>query len=141
MNTGTVDAKLPVSWEHGQLRLELDIDTNDRVYLRSVQPTYPHNGFRWQSRTSDFSALPLNEVRLAGEGSQFTTSKRQVQGYLANRLRYVSHSASDEEDCKHLEVKTQDEQSGTSVNIRFSVFPSLPVLRSTLVVTNTGKSP
>ena len=139
MNKGAVDSRLLVSWEPGPLRLEIDIDSGNHVYLRSIQPTSPADDARWQPRSTGFSALPLNEIRLTGEGSQFTTSKRQVQGYLANRFEYLYHSVADVEGYKQLEIKTHDKQTGVSAVTRFIAFPSIPVLRATVIVINEGK--
>ena len=137
MNRERFQTEPLITWTAGGIRLEIDIDQDEHVYLRSIQPKNA-TASSWQPRDSTFSALPLTEVRLAGEGSQFSTSKREVQGYLAHRLRYVSHFESERGNERVLQVVTRDSQTEIIVTSRFSVFGDLPVLRSTVSVENTG---
>jgi hypothetical protein len=88
------------------------------------------------------SAARYAKVRLAGEGSEVATSKRQVNAYLSRRLRYVQHQ---ERTAHHhhggnlelLDVVTLDPASGITVTNHFSVYVPLP-LRSTVEVHNTS---
>jgi hypothetical protein len=57
------------------------------------------------------------------------TSKRQVQSYFGQRVRYVSHTESISGLEKTLEVVMRDLTTDIRVTSRFSVFAELPVLR------------
>ena len=139
MNRGEIQTERLIAWQAGGILLEIDIDKDQHVYLYSVLPATVAGALSdWQSRTRRFSALPLAEVRLAGEGSQFTTSKRQVLGYVGQRLRYVSHAESKSSLERVLEVTMHDPHTKITVTSRFSVFGELPVLRSTVRVENTS---
>jgi alpha-galactosidase len=140
MNRGEIETTLLISWTAGGIVLEIDTDKENHVYLHSVRPASVNGqSSDWQFRTKRFSALSLSEVRMASESSQFTTSKRQVQGYLGQRLRYVSHAEKQSGIEKILQVKTEDPRTEITVINQFSVFGEMPVLRSTVRVENTSK--
>ena len=140
MNKGDIETEPLITWQAGGILLEIEVDKDKHVYLYSVQPTaIAGAASNSQLRTQRFSALSLAEVRLAGEGGQFMTSKRQVQSYFGQRLRYVSHTESVSGLEKILEVVMRDPITEITVTSRFSVFAELPVLRSTVHVENTSR--
>lgn len=65
--------------------------------------------------------------------------ERQVNSYLSRHLRYVRHEELVEGPTHFLDVVTSDPTTGISVTNHFSVYPELPVLRSTAEVHNTSK--
>jgi alpha-galactosidase len=138
LNRGTMAPKKVIDWQPGGIALTIDIDDEEHVWLRSVRPAGTAS-VEAESPSHRYSALPLAEVRLAGEGSEIGTSKRQVNSYLSRRLRYVRHEERDEASMKVLDVVTSDPTTGISVTTHFSVYPELPVLRSTVEVHNTSK--
>lgn len=129
-----------IKWQPGGIQVELDIDQDQHVYLRSVLPVpSPAADQGTDDCLPDTSNLCLNEIRLDGEGSQFGTSKRQIESYLGKRLRYVSHKEYNSGAEKVLEVATQDPVTHLAVTTRLSVFADLPVLRTRVCVTNNGQ--
>ncbi|KAH7166552.1 putative Melibiase subfamily [Dactylonectria macrodidyma] len=128
-----------LNWVAGGIRVELDIDQDKHVYLRTITrattaPETAHNG----EIPLDTPGLCLNEIRMPGQGSQFGTSKRQIESYLGQRLRYVSHNEHSPGTERVLEVTTEDPVTQLSLTTRFSVFADLPVLRTQVRVTNGG---
>ena len=130
--------KTRIDWQPGGIALTIDIDHDEHVWLRSIRPARAVM-VEAESPTHRDSALPLAEVRLAGEGSQIGTSKRQVNSYLARRLRYVRHEERGDGAMKLLDVVTRDPTTGIIVTNHFSVYPELPVLRSTVEVHNASE--
>ncbi|KAL2107990.1 hypothetical protein VUR80DRAFT_4431 [Thermomyces stellatus] len=126
-----------IRWDTGALRVDIDIDQDQHVLLRSVSPVSGPAANQKQEPPS----LCLNEVRIDGEGSQFGTSKRQIESYLGQRLCYVSHKEQDSGDEKVLEVVTRDPVTHLIVTTRLSAFADVPVLRSRVRVTNDGQEP
>ncbi|KAJ4245554.1 hypothetical protein NW762_014063 [Fusarium torreyae] len=129
-----------INWVTGNLCVKLDIDDDQHVYLRSVEPSSSGVDPRSEdSPAKGASSLCLNEIRLAGEGSQFGTSKRQIESYFGQRLRYVSHKEHDCADKKTLEIVTRDPVTNLTVTTCFSVYGDVPVIRSRVTITNTGE--
>ena len=128
-----------IEWSAGALVLTIEINDEQHLRLRSVRPAgTPQPG---PSDAPD-SALPLANVRASGEGREADTSKRQINGYLARRLRYVRHDEHESKDgTKSLDVESKDSKSGLVVTNHFRVYPELPVLRSSVTVRNSGGSP
>jgi alpha-galactosidase len=128
-----------IDWQPGGIALTIDIDGEDHVWLRSVRPAGTAAADA-ESPSHQYPALPLAEVRLAGEGSEIGTSKRQVNSYLSRRLRYVRHEERDDAGMKCLNVVTSDPITGVIITNHFSVYPELPVLRSTVELHNASES-
>lgn len=131
-----------ISWVPGAIRVEIDIDQEKHVYLRSISPVpsppIDHNE-EHPVQTTSGSSLCLNEVRLDGEGSQFGTSKRQIESYLGQRLVYVSHEEDNSGIEKTLRITTSDPVTNLTVTTCFCAFSSLPVVRTRVTVTNNGQ--
>jgi alpha-galactosidase len=84
-------------------------------------------------------ALPLTQIRLLGEGSNFGTSERQVYSTTSSRLVYVSHKESTEcEDTQVLDILTRDPVTRLEVLNKLFVCGDIPVVRSTAIASNTG---
>ncbi|KAF4963477.1 hypothetical protein FSARC_8526 [Fusarium sarcochroum] len=131
-----------IHWEAGSLCVRLDIDEDQHVYLRSVGPSCSTASSKNEDDSvQGESSLCLNEIRLAGEGSQFGTSKRQIESYFSQRLRYVSHKEHDYSGEKILEILTRNPITDLTVTTRFSVYGDVPVIRSRTTVANTGEQP
>jgi alpha-galactosidase len=108
------------------------------VWLRSVRLAGTAS-VEAESPSHRYSALPLAEVRLAGEGSEIGTSKRQINSYLSRRLRYVRHEERNEGPIKCHDVVAVNPTTEVSVTNHFSVYPELPVLCSTAEAHNTSE--
>ena len=80
--------KKVVDWQPGGIALTIDVDDEEHVWLRSIRPAGTAS-VEAESPSHRYSALPLAEVRLAGEGSEISTSKRQVNSYVSRRLCYM----------------------------------------------------
>ena len=127
-----------IEWRAGALVVSIYSNDEKHIRLHSVRSaTAPQFG---QSDAVDFD-LPLANVRLSGEGHAVDTSKRQINGYLSRRLRYVRHEEHEsKEGVKSLDVVSQDAKTGLTVTNHFIVHPELPVLRSMVTVHNGGNS-
>ncbi|SPN99192.1 related to Melibiase subfamily [Cephalotrichum gorgonifer] len=145
MNRSEPRTKRLINWVTGGIRVEIDIDQEQHVYVHSVSPAPgPADDDQDEEHSparNTFNSLCLNEVRLDGEGSQFGTSKRQIESYLGQRLRYVSHKEYDSGVQKILEVTTHDRVTQLTVTTHFSTFTDIPVLRTRVNVTNNGEQP
>ncbi|KAH7140050.1 glycoside hydrolase superfamily [Dactylonectria estremocensis] len=128
-----------INWVAGGIRVGLDIDQEKHVYLRTIShATLPEVARNDEITARDMPGLCLNEIRMPGQGSQFGTSKRQIESYLAQRLCYVSHNEHSSGIERVLELTTRDPVTQLAVTTRFSVFSDLPVLRTRVRVTNDG---
>lgn len=139
MNRNEVHTARLITWEAGVIQVKISIDKDEKVYLRSIQPVATQvDGNKEDAVTQRNVDLCLNEIRIAGEGSQFGTSKRQIESYLGQRLRYVSHTESTSGIQKILEITTRDPVTQMTVKTRFSVYAQVPVVRTQVSVINTG---
>ena len=127
-----------IEWLAGALIISIHKNDEEHVRLHSVRLAGSPQPGRSNSADSD---LPLANIRLSGEGREADTSKRQINGYLSRRLRYVRHEEREcNEGVKYLDVVSQDAKTGLTVTNHFTVYPKLPVLRSSVTVENCGKS-
>src|SRR6202012_524223 len=111
------------------------IDAGNQIWLQNLNLS---ESDAFVSLRNLAEALPLSQIRLAGEGSVLGSSQRLVYSTFSHRLTYVSHQESKEVDAHVLHVVTQDPVSKVKVVSRFSIFLGVPVLRCTTTVENEG---
>lgn len=125
-------------WTTEDLQLNFILDANQHIWLQSI--TFAKYGV--VSAPEDVNqALPLAQVRLAGEGSILGTSQRIVYSALSHRLIYVGRNEHQDAQGQKLEVITKDPTTGIQVVSQFSAFSNVPVLRCTTIITNNGAAP
>ncbi|KAI0005615.1 putative Melibiase subfamily [Xylariaceae sp. FL0662B] len=132
-----------LEWSTSDFHLILSISQDGVVCLRSFTPP----GSKEIPSQSSFFAhpdLPLNSVRLAGEGNTADkTAKSLVGSYLSSRLRYESHESS--RDAASLtarfDVTSTDSVTGIRVTNHFVAYQGSPVVRFSATITNVSSSP
>ncbi|RMJ07020.1 hypothetical protein CDV36_013381 [Fusarium kuroshium] len=87
------------------------------------------------------SELPLVSVRLTGKGNTADkTAKCLVGGYLSAGLKYESHQERRDRDVQTLSILSKDQDTGIAVTTCLIVYGIIPVLRSTITITNESKT-
>ncbi|KIX00574.1 uncharacterized protein Z518_09639 [Rhinocladiella mackenziei CBS 650.93] len=130
-----------IVWATDSLTVSLDVDSEGSIYLADLQPTNSlTNGVdtkRCTLTSLKSSALPLNAVRLVGEGNTGDkTSKSLIGSYLSKRMRYHSHEESRSHESQCLKVVAFDEVTRIKVTTYFTVFLGIPVLRAVAEILN-----
>lgn len=134
----TVDFADWIRWRPGGLEVDFLIDADHHIFLHSVGPLGANTTAYSINRELEH-APPLAQVRLLAEGSSFGTSERQVYSQTSNRLVYVSHTESTEDDdIQIMNILTQDPETNLQISLRYCVFGTIPVLRATAVASNLG---
>ena len=127
-------AQRRIEWHSSGIELVIDVTGGGNVLLHALRPVgrrpadVPH--------ADHDAALPLVEIRLAGEGSAVSSSQRQMGSALGRRLKYVRHEEYRDDLVEGLDVVTKDPLTGLTVTSHFTVYPGIPVLRSTVEVRN-----
>jgi alpha-galactosidase len=131
-----------IEWTTPSLKASLNVGDDGIVRLQSIKPagqTAPYQ----DERTCFFpeSALPLTEIRLAGEGTDDTKSaKTLICGSASLRTKYQSHKKS-KSGAKHtLEITSIDEESGLREVATLISYDNTPTLRSFATVHNDGET-
>lgn len=126
-----------IKLEGDALIVRLKIDEG-RVFLTDIHPV----GSPPEKIPSPFfacSALPLVEVRLAGEGIKTSkSSKTLIGGYVGTRLQYSSHQEHTDGTSKTLNITTEDPVSKVSVTSHLTIYSGIPVLRSSATICNNA---
>lgn len=87
------------------------------------------------------SKLPLNGVRVAGQGHTTNkTAKSMVGGVLSSRLHYRHHVERKDGVTFALDIVSYDNMLGIEVTHTFEVFAKVPVLRSWSTLRNKSSS-
>jgi alpha-galactosidase len=87
------------------------------------------------------SKLPLNGVRVAGQGhTTKKTAKSMVGGVLSSRLHYRHHVERKDGVTFALDIVSYDNMLGIEVTHTFEVFAKVPVLRSWSTLRNKSSS-
>ena len=124
----------PIMWRPGSVELVVDIDGG--------APAITHLGLAGDPvRDARAGALPLVEVRVAGEGNSIASSERLMGSGLSRRLRYVTHAEHEAGDTRVLEVTMRDPDTELTVVTRLTSWHDLPVLRWETQVINDGDTP
>jgi alpha-galactosidase len=129
-----------IDWNTPSLKVSLNVGSDGVVRLQSTNPAgqvSPDQG----ERTCFFpeSALPLTEIRLAGEGTDDTKSaKTLVCGSVSLRNKYQSHKESTNGAQHKLEITSIDEKSGLRVVATLISYDNTPTLRSFTTAHNDG---
>ncbi|WP_222124112.1 alpha-galactosidase [Microbacterium paludicola] len=87
------------------------------------------------------AALPLAEVRVAGEGNDLQSSERFMGSGLSRRMRYVSHEETDSGGRSILAITMRDPETALTVTSRLTSWSDLPVVRWQSEVVNDGDRP
>jgi alpha-galactosidase len=125
-------AEQSINWNSGGISLVININSDGNVLLQSLQLS----GSTSTHASNSGSALPLVEIRLAGDGSLVSSSHRQMGSPLGRRLRYVRHETSAKNGTEHLDVEMTDPVTSLTVISHFTAYSEIPVLRSTVEVRN-----
>ena len=123
--------------ENSAVRVGVRVTADGIAHLAFVLPA----GTEEQPSCSPYyqdQSMPLVELRLSGEGQASNkTSKAFVGGYVAERLKYRSHSHRiDAADSKTLDVVLHDDKTGVTVTSHLNILEGLPFLRSRVTVRN-----
>jgi alpha-galactosidase len=87
------------------------------------------------------SVVPLVSVKLTGEGKiDNKTSKTLIGGALSARLKYQSHETAQDGAVQEISIKSSDDKTGILVTTNLVVYSSIPVVRSSVTITNTSAS-
>lgn len=126
------------SWNAGAVSLKFNVDEQGHVLLRSLYSS----GSTPAQAPANFreSALPIVEVKLAGQGGvQGATTTRMVGSYVSRRLQYVKHEERADDNGRMLDIVMRDSTAGITVTSHFMAYPDLPVIRSSASVRNDSK--
>ncbi len=129
-----------VHWVTKALTVDITIDNDSGVpYIQNVQPA---SGVITAPVSPHFSssAVPLNGVRLAGQGHGLAkTAKSLVGSVLSSRMRYVRHVTRCIDSGQALDVVSLDHMTGLQATHSFEVYDAAPVLRCWSTLCNEGK--
>ena len=130
-----------IIWQTGTVNVQFVVGSDGVICLSSILPhDAPVEKFRQQPL--DNGLVPLFGVRLSGEGTQkYKSSRAQIGSYVSSRLKYQSHEENSHPHSKTLDVTAHDETSLISVTAHLSVFPGIPVIRSTTTIRNDSQEP
>lgn len=122
-----------IIWRPGGVDLDVSIDARPPAITRFALPGEP---------SDDGVALPLAEVRVAGEGNDIASSERLMGGGLSRRMRYLGHHESQQPDgAMTLEVTMRDPETSLTVTTTLTAWPDLPVVRWQTRARNDGDQP
>ena len=122
-----------IVWRPGPLEFVIDIDGAPTLQWAGLPGTRGVDAGR--------AALPLAEVRLAGEGNADASSERLVGGSTGRRLRYVAHAETADGETRSLTVEMQDPATRLTVRTSFTVRGDVPVATAETEVVNDGSGP
>uniref|UniRef100_A0A060T9H5 alpha-galactosidase n=1 Tax=Blastobotrys adeninivorans TaxID=409370 RepID=A0A060T9H5_BLAAD len=125
-----------IEWNTPQLCVTLDVRDDKTVWIRSVRPT--GSQLCTPADPNRDGALPLVEVRLAGEGGEIHSSKRLIGSYFSRRLKYNGHKESVDGDTHSLDVSVVNPEGDIHVTAHFTTYSTIPVLRSTVTIKNSS---
>lgn len=98
-----------ITWRPGPVELVVSTSTRPPGITRFGVPGDPFG-------ENSEAALPLAEVRLAGEGNDIASSERLMGGGLSRRMRYVDHHERAHADgSSTLAVTMRDSETSLSV--------------------------
>ncbi|RDW60575.1 hypothetical protein BP6252_11958 [Coleophoma cylindrospora] len=122
------------------VHLDFVIDEDNQIWIYHIGPaTSPLTDEPTDLPQNLDQALPLVQIRLAGEGSILGTSQRLVYSALSHRLVYTSHEERLQSQGLHaLEIKMRDPLSGIEVLSQFSIYTGISVIRCTATAQNKG---
>lgn len=132
-----------IKWSTSTLSLTLTVDNDGIVYLQSLALLESPN----TSSCSPFftsAALPLNSVRLAGEGNIINKTTRSLIGsYTSSRLRYLSHKSYHDRDSgiSSLDIFTIDPDTNIQVINHLTAYKNIPVIQASATINNISSAP
>ncbi|KAF4171103.1 hypothetical protein CNMCM8694_002653 [Aspergillus lentulus] len=126
-------------WQTGNVTVQLVVGSDEIVHVVSI---LPHD--TWTAEQDPLSSrqgtVPQFRIRLNGEGNPSQKSSKTLIGsYVSSRLKYQSHHKHSCGQSKTLDVIAYDEVSPISVTARLSVYPGIPVIRSTATICNESQ--
>lgn len=139
---GSIKPASTIRWSTSAFHLTLVINENGVVCLRDLTPSNSTKTSP-QSRLCPDSDLPLNSVRLAGEGNTSNkTAKSLIGSYVSSRLKYESHHTSRDEEIgtERLEITSADNVSGIQVTNHFVAHKDSSVIQFSATATNISSS-
>ena len=87
---------------------------------------------------ADRAALPLVEIRLAGDGGATESSERLIGAQTSRRLRYASHREERSGGVSTLTIEMADPRTGLRVRSRLAVRDGIPAVRAVTGIDNDG---
>lgn len=126
-------------WQTGNITVQLVVGSDEIVHVVSILPHHT-----WTAEQDPLSSkqgtVPQFRIRLNGEGDPSQKSSKTLIGsYVSSRLKYQSHHKHSCGQSKTLDVIAYDEVSPISVTARLSVYPGIPVIRSTATICNESQ--
>lgn len=125
-----------IRWQPPGLSLQISLDDQCAPCIDHILPA-GHKPLTNVSPHFVSSKLPLNGVRVAGQGHTTSkTAKAMVGGVLSSRLRYQHHVERKDDASFMLDIVSCDKIIGIQATHTFQVFASIPVLRSWTTLRN-----
>ncbi|KAJ5808446.1 hypothetical protein N7474_009715 [Penicillium riverlandense] len=128
-----------IVWKTGTLTVQLVVGSDEIVRVVSI---LPHDAPVEEQAPSSpkQGAVPLFGVRLNGEGNpSHKSAKALIGSYVSSRLKYQSHQEQSNAQLNSLDITAYDETSQISVTAHLSVYPGIPVIRSTTTIRNESQ--
>lgn len=126
-----------IVWRPGPIDVVIHVGEDELPRITAVRSPSSSEG---SSSKEAVYAVPLFAIRLVGEGNRTLKSSRSMIGsYVSDRLKYHSHKEGQNGIQKTLKIKAHDSQTGLTAEADLSVYPGIPVIRSTVTVQNESK--
>ncbi|KAL6241811.1 hypothetical protein RBB50_011344 [Rhinocladiella similis] len=133
-----------IVWRPGPVEVYFTVGDDGLVRISAIQS--PSSSLSSSSSTKKASerqaedAVPVFALRLTGEGNASTKSHRSMIGsYASERLKYQNHKEGETPAIKTFEIRSHDQKTGITAIANFSVYPGIPVIRSTVTLENTSE--
>jgi alpha-galactosidase len=131
-----------IVWGHDRLEAVLEVDDLARASWQYLgPPRVDASPVRPQGDLDETGArtrgAPLVEVVTAATGTMWSGT-RYVDSTVGGRLLYRSHHEEKVDEWSTLSVDLADPDSGLRIRLKLQTIDGLPVLRSSVIVTNEG---
>ncbi|VUC37246.1 unnamed protein product [Clonostachys rosea] len=131
-----------IKWHTEALKMDFLVNKDGVVCIKHILPTTTEPLPR-ASPNFESSELPMVSLRISGEGGGDTkTAKTLIGTTLSERLQYQSHRISKREDgsSETLVIECGDDITGIHVATDFTIYGSIPVVRTQATISNTSTS-
>ncbi|KAJ4525133.1 hypothetical protein HRR83_000799 [Exophiala dermatitidis] len=125
-----------IIWRPGPIEVVVQVGEDELPRIKALGPTL---GQETSAKEAEY-AVPLFAVRLIGEGNRrHKSSQSMIGSYASDRLKYQSHQEGESGGLKTLKIKAHDKETGLTAIANFSVYPKIPVIRSTVTLENESQ--